>query len=91
MKENGNWTRAWKATAHVSALPVSTIAGGLIGVELDRSLASGWIFTTVFGLLGFGSNSNWHLGARLKALAICMPRMHVLVLRWKWKTAVGSF
>jgi F0F1-type ATP synthase assembly protein I len=73
MKENGSWTRAWKATAHVSGLPVSTIAGGLVGVALDRSLGGGWIFTTVFGLLGFSAGV-WQLFRGLQKLSDDDPR-----------------
>jgi F0F1-type ATP synthase assembly protein I len=75
MKENGNWTRAWKATALVSGLPVSTIAGGLIGGALDRSLAGGWLFTTAFGLLGFAAGV-WQLFRGLQKLSDDDSRDH---------------
>lgn len=55
MSETGGWTRAYKAVALVSALPISTIAGGLLGAVLDRLLGSGWFLTALFGLLGFST------------------------------------
>ncbi len=53
MSETGGWTRAYQAMALVSALPISTIAGGLLGAWLDRLLGGGWILTATLGLLGF--------------------------------------
>lgn len=53
MSETGGWKRAWRATAYVSGLPISTIAGGLLGAALDRLLGGGWVLTAILGLLGF--------------------------------------
>ena len=53
MKETGGWTRAWRATAYVSGLPIFTIAGGLLGAVLDRWLETGPFLAATFGLLGF--------------------------------------
>jgi F0F1-type ATP synthase assembly protein I len=55
MSETGGWTRAYKAVALVSALPISTIAGGLLGAFLDRATGGGWILTALLGLLGFSA------------------------------------
>ena len=55
MQDTGGWTRAWKATAYVSGLPISTIAGGLLGAALDHLLGGGWVFTAILGLLGFAA------------------------------------
>ncbi|MDP2317701.1 MAG: AtpZ/AtpI family protein [Pseudomonadota bacterium] len=55
MSETGGWKRAWKATAYVSSLPISTIAGGALGAALDHLLGGGWVFTAILGLLGFAA------------------------------------
>jgi F0F1-type ATP synthase assembly protein I len=55
MSDTGGWTRAYKAVALVSSLPISTIAGGLLGAGVDRLLGGGWIFTAIFGLFGFSA------------------------------------
>ena len=75
MKGNGGWTRAWKATAYVSALPISTIAGGLLGTSLDRLFGDGWLFTAILGLLGFAAGV-WQLFRGLQKLSDDDPRDH---------------
>ena len=55
MNGTGGWKRAYQAVALVSALPISTIAGGVLGALLDRATGGGWIFTALLGLLGFAA------------------------------------
>lgn len=55
MSETGGWTRAYQAVGLVTALPLSTIVGGVVGAWIDRALDSGWLFTASLGLLGFAA------------------------------------
>ena len=53
MSGKGGWTRAFKAVGFVTALPISVIFAGAIGLAVDRRFETGWWFTILFGLLGF--------------------------------------
>lgn len=75
MSGTGGWTRAYKAVALVSALPISTIAGGLLGAWLDRLVGGGWLFTAILGLLGFSAGI-LQLFRGLKQLQDDDPRDH---------------
>lgn len=55
MSETGGWTRAYKAMALVTALPISTVLGGLLGAQLDKFFGSGVVCTVMLGLLGFSA------------------------------------
>ncbi len=41
--------------ALAAALPVTTLAGVLFGVGLDRAFGTGWFVTAVLGGLGFAA------------------------------------
>jgi hypothetical protein len=56
MSETGGWTRAYRAMALVSALPIATIGGGLVGAALDHLAGGeGRLLTVLFGFLGFSA------------------------------------
>ena len=55
VSEIGGWTRAYRAVAVITTLPVSTIVGGAVGAWIDRALGGGWLFTASLGLLGFAA------------------------------------
>jgi hypothetical protein len=75
MNETGGWTRAYKAMALVSAVPISTIVAGLLGAELDSLLGWRGPLTAGLGLLGFAAGI-FQLFRGLKAANDDDPRHH---------------